>query len=95
MVRRPAGRAGATAKQTRLVMSRSLADPLLIQQAGAVIELTLIRPVQSASPLTVVIITIGLLIGLNGLARRIWGNEPRTLESPFSTDPVRIGGVAF
>jgi branched-chain amino acid transport system permease protein len=62
---------------------------------GAVIELTLIRPVQSASPLTVVIITIGLLIGLNGLARRIWGNEPRTLESPFSTDPVRIGGVAF
>ena len=62
---------------------------------GAIIELTLIRPVQSASPLTVVIITIGLLIGLNGLARRIWANEPRTLESPFSTDPVRIGGVAF
>ena len=62
---------------------------------GAAIELTLIRPVMSASPLTVVIVTIGLLIGLNGLARRIWGNEPRTLESPFSTDPVRIGGVAF
>ena len=62
---------------------------------GALLELTLIRPVQSAPPLTVVIVTIGLLIGLNGLARRIWGNEPRTLESPFSTDPVRIGGVAF
>jgi branched-chain amino acid transport system permease protein len=62
---------------------------------GAALELTLIRPVQSAPPLTVVIVTIGLLIGLNGLARRIWGNEPRTLESPFSTDPVRVGGVAF
>jgi branched-chain amino acid transport system permease protein len=62
---------------------------------GALLELTLIRPVQNAPPLTVVIVTIGLLIGLNGLARRIWGNEPRTLESPFSTDPVRIGGVAF
>ncbi|MGE5689486.1 MAG: branched-chain amino acid ABC transporter permease [Pseudomonadota bacterium] len=62
---------------------------------GALIELALIRPVQGAPPLTVVIITIGLLIGLNGLARRIWGNAPKTLESPFSTDPVRVGGVAF
>ncbi len=44
MVRRPAGRAGATAEQTRPVMSRSVADPLLIQQAGAVIELVLNRP---------------------------------------------------
>jgi branched-chain amino acid transport system permease protein len=62
---------------------------------GAALELALIRPVQSAPPLTVVIVSIGMLIGLNGLARRIWGNEPRTLESPFSTDPVRVGGVAF
>ena len=62
---------------------------------GAGIELALIRPVQSAPVLTIVIVTIGLLIGLNGLARRLWGSEPRSLESPFSTDPVRIGGVAF
>jgi branched-chain amino acid transport system permease protein len=62
---------------------------------GAGIELALIRPVQNAPVLTIVIVTIGLLIGLNGLARRIWGSQPRTLESPFSTDPVRIGGVAF
>ena len=62
---------------------------------GALLELLVIRPVQSAPPLTIVIVTIGLLIGLNGLARRIWGNEPRSLESPFSTDPVRVGGVAF
>jgi branched-chain amino acid transport system permease protein len=62
---------------------------------GAALELALIRPVQNAPVLTVVIVTIGLLIGLNGLARRIWGSEPRTLDSPFSTDPIRIGGVAF
>jgi branched-chain amino acid transport system permease protein len=62
---------------------------------GAVLELALIRPVQSAPTLTIVIVTIGMLIGLNGLARRIWGTQPRTLDSPFSTDPVRIGGVAF
>ena len=41
------------------------------------------------------IVTIGLLIALNGLARRIWGTEPRTLESPFATDPIRVSGVAF
>ena len=62
---------------------------------GAALELALIRPVQNAPVLTIVIVTIGLFIGLNGLARRIWGTQPRTLESPFSTDPIRIGGVAF
>ena len=62
---------------------------------GAALELALIRPLQNAPVLTIVIVTIGLLVGLNGLARRIWGNEPRTLESPFSTDPLRVGGVAF
>jgi branched-chain amino acid transport system permease protein len=62
---------------------------------GAALELAVIRPVQNAPVLTIVIVTIGLFIGLNGLARRIWGNQPKTLESPFSTDPIRIGGVAF
>jgi branched-chain amino acid transport system permease protein len=68
---------------------------LLAFAGGAVLELALIRPIQNAPVLTIVIVTIGLLIGLNGLARRIWGNEPRTLDSPFSTDPIRVGGVAF
>jgi branched-chain amino acid transport system permease protein len=62
---------------------------------GVALELAVIRPIQNAPVLTLVIVTIGLLIGLNGLARRIWGSEPRTLESPFSTDPIRVGGVAF
>jgi branched-chain amino acid transport system permease protein len=62
---------------------------------GVLLQLVVIRPVQGRSVLTVVIVTVGLLIGLNGLARRIWGPEPRTLESAFSTDPVRVGGVAF
>jgi branched-chain amino acid transport system permease protein len=68
---------------------------LLAFAGGAVLELLLIRPVANAPVLTIVIVTIGLLIGLNGLARLIWGNEPRTLQSPFSTDPIRVGGVAF
>ncbi len=62
---------------------------------GAALQLAFIRPFRNAPVLTTVIVTIGLLIGLNGLARVIWGNEPRVLDSPFSTDPIRIGGVAF
>jgi branched-chain amino acid transport system permease protein len=62
---------------------------------GAAMQLGFIRPLRNAPVLTTVIVTIGLLIGLNGLARVVWGNEPRVLESPFSTDPIRIGGVAF
>jgi branched-chain amino acid transport system permease protein len=62
---------------------------------GALLQLVVIRPVQGESVLTVVIITIGLLIAINGFARRIWGTEPRVLDSPFSTDAKRIGGVAF
>jgi branched-chain amino acid transport system permease protein len=68
---------------------------LIAFAGGAALELALIRPVQNAPVLTIVIVTIGLFIGLNGIARRIWGTQPRTLESPFSTDPIRIGGVAF
>ena len=69
---------------------------LLIAFAGGVLlELAVIRPVQNAPVLTIVIVTIGLLVGINGLARRIWGPEPRVLDSPFPTDPVRVGGIAF
>ena len=68
---------------------------LIAFAGGALLELVVIRPVQNAPVLTVVIVTIGLLIGINGLARRIWGSEPRVLDSPFSTDAKRIGGVAF
>src|SRR5687767_11858718 len=68
---------------------------LLAFAGGAALQLLLVRPLRNAPVLTIVIVTIGLLIGLNGLARIIWGNEPKVLDSPFSTDPIRIGGVAF
>jgi branched-chain amino acid transport system permease protein len=68
---------------------------LIAFAGGASLQVAFVRPVLDRPVIIPVIVTVGLLIGLNGLARRIWGPEPRTLESPFSTDPVRIGGVAF
>ena len=62
---------------------------------GVVLERVVIRPVEHAPVLTIVIVTLGLAILLNGAASWIWSSEPRTLEGAFSNDPVRISGVAF
>ena len=69
---------------------------LLIAFAGGVaLERVVIRPVERAPQLTVVIVTLGLLVLLNGLAATIWGSDVKEFPSPFSTRPVHIGGVAF
>jgi len=61
---------------------------------GVAIERTLIRPLEGAPAVSVVVLTIGLLIGLNGVTSWIWGGAARRFPSPFSTAPWRVGGVA-
>jgi branched-chain amino acid transport system permease protein len=60
---------------------------------GVVIERTLIRPVENASVLTIVIITLGLALVLNGLMSLIWGGANRPFDGPFSTRTIDVGGV--
>jgi branched-chain amino acid transport system permease protein len=55
----------------------------------------IVRPVERGSVLRVVIVTIGLLLLLEGLATWIWGGEVRNVHSPFPTRTVDIGGVAI
>ena len=62
---------------------------------GVAVERVLIRPVEQASPLTIVIVTIGLLITLNGLAGWIWSAEVKSFESPFPNRTFEIAGVAI
>jgi branched-chain amino acid transport system permease protein len=62
---------------------------------GVVIERLVIRPVERALALTVVTLTIGLLILLNGAAAWIWKGEQRTLRNPFGTDTFDVGGVVI
>jgi branched-chain amino acid transport system permease protein len=62
---------------------------------GVTIERTLIRPVSRASVLAIVIVTIGLLIALNGLAGWIWGAEVKSFPSPFPNRTIDVGGVAI
>jgi branched-chain amino acid transport system permease protein len=62
---------------------------------GILLERVVIRPVEAAPVLTVVIVTLGLNVLLNGAASWIWSSAPRSLPSAFSTSPIRIRGVAF
>jgi branched-chain amino acid transport system permease protein len=62
---------------------------------GITIERTIIRPVEDAPVLVVVILTIGLLILINGATTWIWGGAAKQFHGPFSTRPIHIGGVAF
>jgi branched-chain amino acid transport system permease protein len=62
---------------------------------GVVLERTVIRPVESAPTVTIVIVTIGLLVAFNGLAGWLWTAQIRPFQGPFPTRPVHVGGVAF
>jgi branched-chain amino acid transport system permease protein len=61
---------------------------------GVAVERVLIRPVENKSVLAIVIVTIGMLIALNGLAGWIWGAEVKAFDSPFPNKTWDIGGVA-
>jgi branched-chain amino acid transport system permease protein len=62
---------------------------------GVAVERVLIRPVEQSSPLTIVIVTIGLLIALNGLAGWIWTAEVKAFDSPFPNKTFDVAGVTI
>jgi branched-chain amino acid transport system permease protein len=69
---------------------------LLASFAGGVgIHQAIIRPVERGSVLRVVIVTIGLLLALNGLMTWIWSGEVRAVESPFPSDTIQVAGVTI
>jgi branched-chain amino acid transport system permease protein len=62
---------------------------------GVAIERTIIRPVEHRPEIVIVIVTIGLLIALNGLTGWIWGAETKAFESPFPNETFEIAGVTI
>ena len=72
------------------------AFPLVLAIAfagGVAIETVVIRPVQNAPVLTIVIVTLGLALLLNGLMSLIWDGANRQFHGPFSTRTIDVGGV--
>jgi branched-chain amino acid transport system permease protein len=60
---------------------------------GVGIHRVVIRPVERGSVLRIVIVTIGLLVAINGFVIWQWGGEPQQLQGPFGTDTYDVGGV--
>ena len=60
---------------------------------GVGIHRAVIRPVERGSVLRIVIVTIGLLVAINGFIVWQWSGEPQQLQSPFGTETYDIGGV--
>jgi len=74
-----------------------IALPLTIAIAfvgGIVIQRVVIRPVERAPVLTLVIVTLGLATLINGLAGFFFGYLPRLFPSPFSVQTIDIFGAA-
>jgi branched-chain amino acid transport system permease protein len=62
---------------------------------GLMIERIVIRPVERAPELTIVIVTVGLLIGINGAAAWIWGTTIKFFPNMFQPHTTTIRGVAI
>ncbi|HEY2159878.1 MAG TPA: branched-chain amino acid ABC transporter permease [Solirubrobacteraceae bacterium] len=62
---------------------------------GAIVERTVIRPVESAPPLNAVIVTLGLYTLLVAGAGMIWGNTPRSFPAAFSLRGYKVGGTTL
>ena len=60
---------------------------------GAVIERTVIRPVENKPPLNAVVVTIGLLVFLEGLAGIFYGGQYRSFPPAFSITGLQAGSV--
>ena len=74
----------------------AFAATLVVSFAGGMaIHQTVIRPVERGSQIRVVIVTIGLLLLINGAMTWIWTGEVRSVESPFPTRTIDVGGVAI
>src|SRR6266511_3899567 len=62
---------------------------------GLLIERVVIRPVENAPILAIVIVSIGLLVILNSVAGVIYSYIQKPFPSPFPSKPIQIGNIVF
>jgi branched-chain amino acid transport system permease protein len=62
---------------------------------GAVVERVVIRPVENKPPMNAVLVTIGLLILLEGVAGMIYGGQFKSFPPGYSIVGLRVGSVSL
>jgi branched-chain amino acid transport system permease protein len=62
---------------------------------GAICQVTIIRPTMNKPPLNAVIVTIGLLTLLEGLAGIFYGGQYRSFPAAFSITGLKVGTTAL
>jgi branched-chain amino acid transport system permease protein len=60
---------------------------------GVLIERVIIRPVENAPILTIVIVCIGLLVIFNSVAGWIYSYIQKPFPTPFPGEPIKIGNI--
>ncbi len=68
---------------------------LLATLAGLAFERLAIRPLRRASPISLVIITIGGSILIRGLAMLIWGKDTHSLPAFSGDEPIMLAGATI
>ena len=62
---------------------------------GAAVERLVMRRFERESPMIAVVVTVGLLVFLNGLSALIWGYDIKPFPPLFSGGTLRVGGVTI
>ena len=82
------------------LVSRGLSLPVAFLLAvaavalvGALLERVAIHPLRGASPLTILILTLGASIALRGAALIAWGTDPFAMPQFTPGPPLHIGGA--
>lgn len=80
----------------QLPMLPALALGILIATlVGVVFERLAIRPVKKATPLNLVIITIGGSIFIRGIAMLVWGKDTHALPMFSGSEPLTVAGATI
>ena len=60
---------------------------------GGLVERLTIHPARRASPVTLIIITIGVDIAIRGIALLVWGTDPYAIPPFTAGPPLRVAGA--
>jgi branched-chain amino acid transport system permease protein len=70
------------------------AAAVVLAAIGAGLERLVFRPLRGAPPLNAMIAAVGVMLCVEGIAQRIWGEDFRRMPSPYDT-VVSLAGTPF